>query len=92
MTDKEKIENLINHLNKTLKMKVGDTIKFNFYGFGLVSQEETEIIKITEKYIQISDGEPEYKFDRKTGKCLNDNTFAGCYRTLPKEYLGGVGI
>lgn len=70
-----------------VKLKKGDTIKFNFHGFGVVSQEETEITKITKDYIQISDGEPEYKFDRKTGKCLNDNTDFGCRRSLPNEYL-----
>jgi len=70
-----------------VKLKKGDAIKFNFHGFGVVSQEETEITKITKDYIQISDGEPEYKFDRKTGKCLNDNTDFGCRRSLPNEYL-----
>ena len=69
------------------KLEVGEVIKFNFHGFGMVSQEDTEIIEITDKKIIISDGEPEYEFDRKTGKCLNDNTYSGCYRTLPKEYL-----
>jgi len=67
--------------------KVGQTIKFNFHGFGMVSQEETEVIEVKNNVITISDGEPEYQFDAKTGKCLNDNTYMGCKRTLPKEYL-----
>jgi hypothetical protein len=70
-----------------LNLKKGDTIKFNFHGFGVISQEETEITEITENYIQISHGEPEYIFDRATGRCLNDNTDFGCRRSLPKEYL-----
>lgn len=77
----------IDPLPDAIKLKKGDTIKFNFHAFGVVSQEETEIIEITKDYIQISDGDPEYKFDRKTGKCLNDNTDFGCRRSLPDEYL-----
>jgi len=68
-------------------MKKGDKIKFNFHGFGLISQEETFITKVGKDYIQVDAGEPEYKFDKKTGECLNDNTYMGCRRTLPKEYL-----
>lgn len=67
--------------------KVGQIIKFNFHGFGMVSQEETEVIKVDNNVITVSDGEPEYEFDAKTGKCLNDNTYMNCKRTLSKEYL-----
>ena len=65
-------------------MKKGDIIKFNFHGFGLISQEEAEIYKVTKKYIQIDaeDEEYMYKFCLNTGKCLNDNTYMGCYRTM----------
>lgn len=70
-----------------MKLKKGDKIKFNFHGFGLVSQAETTVTKIGRDYIQIEEGEPEYKFDKITGKCLNDNTYMGCRRTLPNEYL-----
>ena len=70
-------------------MKKGDTIEFNFYGFGLVSKEDAEIHKVTKDYIQI-DAEDEqymYKFCRKTGKCLNDNTDMGCKRTMDLNAL-----
>ena len=65
-------------------MKKGDEIEFNFHGFGKVSKEKATILKITDDYIQIDaeDAEYRYKFCRKTGKCLNDNTFMGCYRTI----------
>jgi hypothetical protein len=47
---------------------------------GIVSEEES-VIEIAHK-----DGtvtlENEYRFDTKTGKCLNDNTFDGAKRTL----------
>lgn len=36
----------------------GQSIKFNFHGFGLISQEETTVIDVNEKIIVISDGEP----------------------------------
>ena len=64
--------------------KKGDIIEFNFHGFGLVSQEDAEVTEVTDKYVEIDD---EYKFDLKTGKCLNDNTHMSCYRTLPKKHL-----
>lgn len=65
-------------------MKKGDTINFNFHGFGMVSKEEATIWKVTKDYIQIDaeDEEYMYKFCRKTGKCLNDNTYMGCKRTM----------
>ena len=67
--------------------KKGEIIKFNFHGFGLISQEETEVIDVNQKIITISTGDPEYQFDAKTGKCLNENNYMGCKRTLSKEYL-----
>ena len=65
-------------------MKKGDKIEFNFHGFGLTSKEEAVIYKVTKEYIQIDaeDEECMYKFCRKTGKCLNDNTYMGCKRTM----------
>jgi len=67
--------------------KIGQVIEFNFHGFGLVSQEETTVIDVNDKVITISDGEPEYQFCAKTGKCLNDNVYMGCKRTLSKQFL-----
>ena len=69
------------------KIKKGDKIKFNFHLAGVVSQEETTVTRVGKGYIQVEDGEPEYKFDTKTGKCLNDTNYFGGYRTLPEEYL-----
>jgi hypothetical protein len=69
------------------KVKKGDRILFNFHCAGVVSQEETTVTKVGKDYIQISDGEPEYRFDKKTGNCLNENNYFNSKRTLPKEYL-----
>lgn len=71
------------------EVKKGDEISFNFHGFGLVSKELADVYKVTKDYIQIEaeDEEFMYKFCRKTGKCLNDNKYMGCYRTLSKKYL-----
>ncbi len=70
-------------------MKKGDKIKFNFHGFGTVSKEEAIIWEVTKDYIQIEaeDEEYRYKFCRKTGKCLNDNTYMGCKRTMDLNSL-----
>jgi len=71
------------------KVKKGQEIEFNFHGFGMVSQETVDVYKVTKEFIQIEaeDEQYMYKFDRKTGKCLNDNNYSGCYRTLPKRFL-----
>ena len=68
-------------------IKKGDKIIFNFHCAGVVSQAESIVTKVGRDYIQIEDGEPEYKFDKKTGKCINEESYFGAYRTLPKEYL-----
>lgn len=67
--------------------KKGQVIEFNFHGFGVVLQEETTVIDVNNTVITISDGEPEYQFCTKTGKCLNDNVFNGCKRTLSRQFL-----
>lgn len=70
-----------------VKIKKGDSMKFNFHCAGVISQEKTIVTKVGRSYIQISHGEPEYQFDKKTGKCLNDSTSFGAHRSLPREYL-----
>lgn len=66
-------------------MEVGDKVIFQFHAFGVVSEAETTITKVTEDYIEIgeegNDGE-EYRFDKKNGKCLNDNNILGGRRTV----------
>lgn len=69
------------------KIKKGDIIKINFHLAGIVSSEKATVTKVTKEYIQIDDGEPEYRFDKKTGKCINESSYFGAYRTIPKEYL-----
>ena len=71
-------------------MKVNDQVTMCFSFAGIVSEEQVIIIKITDKEIIIEDvwhsdesGEEENgRFDRKTGKCLNDNTYLGARRSI----------
>lgn len=71
-------------------MKKGTKIKMHFHCAGVTSNEEVTIKSVDEKTITITDtwhsdksGEEENgMFDRKTGKCLNDNTSFGARRTI----------
>jgi len=52
---------------------------------GLASEEEYDIIEETNEYIVLNtDEDPSecFKFDKKTGKCLNDNNSFGAKRQL----------
>ena len=66
-------------------MEVGDKITMYFSCFGVTSEIEEEIVSFDDKTVDISDYNIEdqpRKFYRKTGKCLNDNTFGGASRTI----------
>ena len=93
----KKVEKVIKNLNKekikTVKPKavkptglaVGAEIEMAFYGAGVTSREKHIISNFDSKFIWISTENSKgdfYKFDRKTGKCLNDNTFGGFSRTI----------
>lgn len=69
------------------KIKVGSDIRMGFHCAGVVSYETFSVTKIAENWIQINHGEPEFKFDRKTGKCLNEERAFGCYRTISTNQL-----
>jgi len=69
-------------------MKKGDKVTMRFHGFGEVSEEEYTVIKKLKEIITLDTDEDIkkcFKFDIKTGKCLNDNRYMGCYRTLKIE-------
>ena len=70
-------------------MKKGDKIEINFHAYGLISKQLETICEVTNSYIQIDaeDEKYKYKFCRKTGKCLNDNTFNGSKRTIDLNNL-----
>lgn len=71
-----------------MKLKKGDKVVFNFHGLGEISKEETTVYSREGDIIEVDSEEWEgYKFDLKTGKCINDNNYMGCYRTLAQEYL-----
>lgn len=70
-----------------MKLIKGQEIFFNFHAIGLVSKTKCEVVGIHEGILTVSEGDPRYKFDLKTGKCVNDNNTYGAYRTLPKEFL-----
>jgi len=55
-------------------MKVGDKIKMlvSYYP-GLITKEKWFITKITNEYIYLESAYENWQFDRKTGKCLNND-------------------
>jgi hypothetical protein len=73
-----------------IELKKGDKITMYFRACGVVSEEEVTIISVDEKTITIdntwhpdkSDDEENGKFNRKNGKCLNDNTMFGASRFI----------
>lgn len=65
--------------------KIGDKATMNFHCAGVVSQEEYEVCLIDGDSITLSTDEDIdkcYKFNIKTGACINDNTTFGAKRTL----------
>jgi hypothetical protein len=83
------------HPNMKTKTKTSKAVKkvsapktaiMEFHGFGLVSEETHKILKIEKDgtiVLETDCDESECKrFNPKTGECLNDTTFMGCYRTL----------
>ena len=69
-------------------LKIGDTLIMNFHFMGITSKEEEEIMDINENTVSLHRSDDEvWVFDLKTGKCLNDNTYMGAYRTIePKTH------
>lgn len=64
-------------------METGDKISMYFHFNGLVSESEETIHRIDENLIELKSEEVfGFIFDRKTGRCLNDNTFGGARRTI----------
>lgn len=73
-------------------MKKGQKIKMYFRCAGVVSEEEREVIAFNDKTITTDEtlhpdkgGEENEVFDRKTGKCLNDNTSFGGRRYIDPQ-------
>jgi len=59
------------------------TVKMGFYCAGVVSYSNVKVSKETKDFIYLDDGEEKpWKFDKKTGRCLNDNTEFGCSRII----------
>lgn len=64
-------------------METGDKITMYFHATGVVSKSEEIIHRVDEMLIELKSEEVfGFIFDRKTGKCLNDNTFGGARRTI----------
>ena len=63
-------------------MKIGDTIRMRFDCFGVTSFEDVTVIKFDETTITVDN---EKVFDRKTGKCLNDNVYMGGKRSIKPQ-------
>ena len=66
-------------------MKIGDTVTMLFHCAGVASEEEYKIIKKRGNIVTLDTDEEDdkcFKFDVQTGRCLNDSTMFGVYRTL----------
>ena len=73
-------------------MKIGQKIKLYFKCAGVTSTEKRAVYDFDEKTITTNEtlhpdkgGEEYEKFDRKTGKCLNDNTTFGGSRYIDPQ-------
>ena len=68
--------------------EVGKEVTMLFHCAGAVSEEEYMICHVRDDIITLdTDSEPDkcYRFNTKTGECINDNTYLGCKRTLKLE-------
>lgn len=69
----------------------GDTAIMLFHGFGTVSAEEQTVLKVEKDGTLVLDTSKEeakcFRFDPKSGRCLNDVTDFECHRTLLKGLL-----
>lgn len=70
-------------------MKIGQKIRMFFKCAGVISDEKRVIISFDESTVTTDKiihpdkgGEENERFDRKTGRCLNDNTFLGVSRFI----------
>lgn len=43
---------------------------------------ESEFIELDLKKHEFDTGDSYWIFNKKSGKCMNDNTFGGCFRTI----------
>lgn len=75
-----------------MKPKKGKKITLYFHAAGVISEEDRIIKDIDAKVITTDTtlhpdkgGEEYERFDRKTGKCLNDNTIFGCKRRIDPQ-------
>lgn len=69
--------------SKAIKFKVGGKATMLFYYMGLVSEETGWVVsKVTPKEIWLENDGHDWKFDAKTGECLNDNTWGDARREL----------
>jgi hypothetical protein len=61
-------------------MKKGDKVTMLFWYAGLVSEEQSEVYKAHKDgtVTLVND----FRFDVKSGRCLNDNTWDGARRSL----------
>lgn len=76
----------IDNEERNMKLKKGDKVTMLFHLMGISSEEECEVLvahkdgTVTLKTDE--DHQKCYRFDTKTGACLNDNTVLGAHRTL----------
>ena len=63
----------------------GEMIEFEFHGLGgVTSCEPAIVVGVNELIITVDSG---FKFDARSGECLNDDSTGGCRRVINKRYL-----
>jgi len=88
--EKKSVVKKVEKVMKDIKngLKVGGKIDMAFHGAGVTSHENKTIANYDDNFIWIDCENTEgefYKFNRKTGKCVNDNTFGGFSRTIKPQ-------
>jgi len=66
-------------------MKIGDMITMSFSCFGETSKEKWRVCKFDDNEVTLENDCDEYVFDRKTGRCKNDNAMWGAKRNIKPQ-------
>lgn len=62
---------------------VGKDYNMFFFFGGITTTEKIEVMEVTDEFVFLARGSTStWQFSRKTGKCLNDNTFMGARRFI----------
>jgi hypothetical protein len=57
-------------------------IKMFFHCAGVTSKEDVDVVDENDRDITVDDSGVSRTFSKKSGRCINDENFAGAYRTI----------